>query len=371
MGGRTEKLVGETEGLVVELKTVRRQGLVRLRDVELPRLTSVVRALGLPDDAAQLEGSLARLLTEVIAGLDDQLANAAACTFGLARGSLHWSPAQRRQAAAEVYGIDPQSFRRRQEIDLLHLVAARILASLARPGADTAAGTGTEPLPIGATRRVEIATRQGPRVVTVHRGPVEALRDVDVVVSSENTYLEMAKTFRTSLSGSLRNAAARRDAVGGLVEDVLQDELREWLRRNGRTGLSVAPGVVVPTSSGELAKHGIRRVYHAAVAEPRPFSNGYDVSPGALQRAVRNVFLLARADPERPPLRSVCLPLLGAGRAGLEPATSFGLIWRALLDELDEPARWEVHLLTRSEMGAAAVIRGLEIGAPSRSQARL
>jgi hypothetical protein len=54
-------------------------------------------------------------------------------------------------------------------------------------------------------------------------------------------------------------------------------------------------------------------------------------------------------------LRSLCLPLFGAGRGGLSPKTSFSYLWAALGRELLDDDRWDVHLLARSEATAIAV----------------
>jgi hypothetical protein len=157
--------------------------------------------------------------------------------------------------------------------------------------------------------------------------------------------------YQSSLSGTLRNAAARWDGTGALTDDVLQRELQEWLHRRGRSGGAVAPGTVVPTGPGELAAQGIRRIYHAAVAVPWPRSYGYAIEPGAVVRAVRQVFALVREERDRhePPLRSLCLPLFGAGRGGLAAETSWSYLWAALEGELYVRDAPDVYLLTRRD----------------------
>lgn len=63
--------------------------------------------------------------------------------------------------------------------------------------------------------------------VTVHVLPVELLTGIDVIVSSENTYLQMSKTFRDTVSGSLRRGAAIRGPAGEIIDDVLARELAD------------------------------------------------------------------------------------------------------------------------------------------------
>jgi hypothetical protein len=102
---------------------------------------------------------------------------------------------------------------------------------------------------IGPVKRLVIDTAIGTHAVpiTVHVLPVELLTGIDVVVSSENVYLQMSKTFRQTVSGSLRRAVSSRGSAGEIIDDVLAKELAEWLGKHGQMGLSVQPGTVVAT----------------------------------------------------------------------------------------------------------------------------
>jgi O-acetyl-ADP-ribose deacetylase (regulator of RNase III) len=185
-------------------------------------------------------------------------------------------------------------------------------------------------------------------------------------VAPGNIYLELPQQFKSSVSAAIRRAATVRGPDGRIVADVVADELQSWLRRNGRPGLPVAPGTVVATSSGSMAGRGVRRIYHAAIASPRPGTNDYDVEPTAIAHAVRNVFALARAERRRfdPALRSLGFPLLGAGRGGLHPATSFAWIWTSVEREIVDDCTWEIHFITRCRPTADLIIARLaEAGA--------
>ncbi|MFE0106955.1 alpha/beta fold hydrolase [Streptomyces sp. NPDC059009] len=214
-----------------------------------------------------------------------------------------------------------------------------------------------EPFPRGAgflaerDRRGPLTVRTGSGTTSfyVHGGPVEQLADVDVIVSSENVYLQMSQFFKASTSGSLRRAAARRGAAGEIKEDVAGDQLAEWLRAHGRYGLPVPEGTVAPTSSGALAAKGVQRIYHAAITNPVLGTNSYHVNPNAITTAVHNVFALARSERAELDLdlSSICLPAFGAGRGGMDVAGSFDLIWDALMSELDRDPSWTIHFTTR------------------------
>jgi O-acetyl-ADP-ribose deacetylase (regulator of RNase III) len=181
-----------------------------------------------------------------------------------------------------------------------------------------------------------------PRQIQLHVHPVDLLRDVDVVVSPTNTYLALPDAFKSSVAASLRRAGADRAPGGRLLADLVHDELRAWATEHG---VPVLPGTVAPTGPGALAAQGIRRLYHAAVARPRPGTNDYDVLPSDITRSAVTVFRLMAAEDLQP--RSVCFPLLGAGRGGLPAAVSAQALWAAVEAEFARGAEWEVHFVVR------------------------
>nr|WSX77055.1 alpha/beta fold hydrolase [Streptomyces sp. NBC_00899] len=183
----------------------------------------------------------------------------------------------------------------------------------------------------------------------LHGGPVEQLKNVDVIVSSENTYLQLSQFFKPSTSGSLRWAAAEKSEGGQILQDVAGDHLADWLRAQGSYGLPVREGTVAPTPSGALLRRNVQRIYHAAIATPVSGTNNYRVSSQAIPRAVHNTFDLARRERQELglPLSSICFPLFGAGRGEMSVLASFELIWVPLMNELADDPSWSIHFATR------------------------
>jgi hypothetical protein len=130
---------------------------------------------------------------------------------------------------------------------------------------------------------------------------------------------------------------------------------------SGRAGLPVAAGTVAAGTPGQMANQRIRRIYHAAITVPIPGTNHYDVEPAAIASSVRNVFGLARAERHlfEPALSSLAFPLLGAGRGGLAPATSFTWLWTALEREVRQDGSWEIHFVTRRRSLADLIVAKL------------
>ncbi|RLV72684.1 Appr-1-p processing protein [Streptomyces rapamycinicus] len=373
--------------LLEELKSIRRPGLPDLRSIDRPALRAAAVAGGFCDGSDDAPAGIEALLKEAVRRLGerDLLGQAAAHTFGLLPDRRGAPAHDRRKTAAAVYGVTSERFRKHQEPQVVQQLAEAVLTILREPpplsggpgptGRSPGPGAGArlpaEPSAAGQSTlarggrvsrigqepplRVDSVPVDAQSTFTLHVSPIELLRDIEVLVSSENVYLEMSKTFRPTVSGALRLAAAVRDPAGEIVDDVLARELAAWLRAHGRPGLPIRPGTVVPTSPGALAARGVRRIYHAAVATP--LDDTYEVRPESIARAVSACFALARAERDRyePALSSICFPLLGAGRGGLAPAVSATWLRWAIRDELARDARWRVHLVVRSREIAEAV----------------
>ncbi|MEU8861484.1 macro domain-containing protein [Streptomyces umbrinus] len=379
--------------LVAELRALRKVGLSRVRQISHPGLAAAASAAGLPTGPEEPAAGIERLLRAAVHWLDGsvpspaghlipdppaagpvgELARAAAHSFGLV-GAASQIAGERRKAAAAVFGVTTESFRHRQERQVIDRLADAVLG-LAGAGAPPEGN----PLPQATPSDVPpaVARMTGPPVhydtipgavaahpdIQVHLSPIELLRDIDVLVSSENTYLEMSKIFRNTVSGALRRAAATRDETNAVIDDPLARELRDWMARHGRSGLQVPPGTVVPTGPGALARRGVRRVLHAAVAVPRRTGNGYEACESTVVEAVSAAFRVAAGerDAHEPPLASLCFPVLGAGRGGLQPERAARWLRWAVEEELRADPRWTVHLVTRTP-ALIPVLRGAEQG---------
>ncbi|MEV6956006.1 macro domain-containing protein [Streptomyces sp. NPDC051183] len=356
----------------MELRAVRRVGVVGLDEAQFPLLTSVTVAQpGLAPGPVPL--AVEQLLLRAVSGLDGDLYAAATLTLGLTPDLRDAPPYERRRRAAEVYRLSNERFRKKQEIEVLKQVAQQIcrLAASKEP-AGPAVREPEAALPPRLRQHVLHCRDQGrPLDVTLHIRSVAELTGVDVVVSPSNVHLELPPMHKGSVAAALRRAAARRDAAGDVVEDPLYDELRAWRERYGAIRRPVHPGTVAATGSGALIARGIRRIYHAAVAVPRAGTNDYGVQAQDIATAARRVLDLmaeesagsgeegeaGRSASGVRPLRSVCFPLIGAGRGGLPPAAAASALGAALCAH---PRRdVAVHLVTRRISVAHSIAEAL------------
>jgi hypothetical protein len=372
-GGQAQPAVDD---VVADLRVLRERGLVMIRHTELPALrlaaawAVTVGTLPAGPPAALDTGPRAveALVRVAVNHLDGgELGTSATHTFGLAPGDRDKPAQDRRRKAALAYNVSLERFRKHHEKRVIEQVAEKIMELCQPLPASSGPGSPSGPRPQdgpperGEEVRLEGRAKGARFPVTVHVQPVELLRDVDVVVAPANIYLALPQPYKASVSAALRRGSARHSADGSVVADEVAEELRAWIAANGRPGMPVAEGTVAATTSGAMADQGVRRIYHAAVAAPRPATNDYDVQPTAIARAVHAVFAVARAERERfsPPLGSLCFPLLGAGRGGLAPATSFDWIWSALEHELRADNTWEIHFIAHRKAVAEVIVAGI------------
>ncbi|MGH3157771.1 MAG: macro domain-containing protein, partial [Streptosporangiaceae bacterium] len=292
----------------------------------------------------------------------------AMATFGLARGTRDMTAAERRQRAALVYRVSVERFRKHHERIVIEQVAEEILKLCAAQ--DPVTRPPGFPAELAAQIRLSGQLGDYSFPVVVHIEPIELLSNIDILVVPENVYLELPQPFKASVAAAVRKAAAIRGADGEVVTDVISDELQSWVHKHGRHGLPVAPGTVVVTSSGDMASQGISSIYHVAIASPRPGTNDYDVEPTVIATGVRNVLAAARtARPlAGPPLSSIAFPLLGAGRGGLDPATSFAWLWASLERDIRDNGPWDIHFVTNRRTLAELIVGKLREAGVIRAQ---
>lgn len=378
-----------------ELRTLRRRGLMHLRHLDLPVLLRIAHRCGYVRHAERpWEGIRSLLMDSVDALGGGNLGDATAALFGLRQGLGGVAPQDLRQLAAKelVAGTDKfpnaETFRKNHEPVVIAQLVDEILRrddDIARHPTDTEVPRNPEHDVaalldfLGPDRHRRFTRRYGPYVVEgadpgmgdaprvfVDAGPVEELRGVQVLVSSENVYLEPDRMFSSSLSGHLRRAAAERNPEGFVLRDVVGEELAAWVKARSHPGVSFPAGTVALTSPGALAAFGVVKILHAAVAFPRAGTSGYDIPPDGVVRAVRRCFELARAA-RAAAGRShetwhINFPLFGAGEGGQSSRDSFALLSPTVLGELAADPTWHVHISTWTGGETLDVLQALSEG---------
>lgn len=163
-------------------------------------------------------------------------------------------------------------------------------------------------------------------------GNLTKIKFVDVWVNSENTNMQMAGFYDRSVSGAIRYFGAKRDAASNVQEDVIGNALIEALHGS----VSVTPGGVIWTSSGELAKtHKVRGILHAAAVQGQPGSGYRQIEDVGRCMTSALDYLDERNETEQPRFQTIIFPLLGAGQGQAKREATAQALLVAALDHLE------------------------------------
>jgi len=185
-------------------------------------------------------------------------------------------------------------------------------------------------------------------------GNLSKVKFADIWVNSENSNMQMAGFYDRSVSGAIRYYGAKKDAASNVVEDLIANALAETLHGS----LSVVPGRVVWTSSGELAKtHKVRGILHAAAVQGQPGSGYRQIED--IGRCVTSAldYLDEKNEMELPPFQTIIFPLLGTGQGQAKREATARALLMAALDHLEahpECAITTVYFLAYTDAEQAA-----------------
>ncbi len=179
-----------------------------------------------------------------------------------------------------------------------------------------------EPLPTGCDTVYELPA-DPERQIALLTGDIALLGDLeaDVVVSLEDTHLQPARFFETSvpgaISGTLRFMDAEKTPDGRVARDRLSEELREQIGKLG-IALPVMPGTVVAAPTHGLRKMGVDYVFHVAALQGS-VGDGYVMLDEVLDDCVRGAFNRFAELAPGSDLETILFPMLGAAASRLEP----------------------------------------------------
>ncbi len=161
--------------------------------------------------------------------------------------------------------------------------------------------------------------------VGLKTGALDVVRGVDIWVNSENTDMLMDRAIGRSISARIRLLGASKDEQGNVIEDTVGDALRYAVGQRRKVRI----GTVIVTESGMLkTSHGVQLIFHVATVQGG-FGVGVKASREDLKLCTHQV--LQRAETvskklswlireklfKQRRLRSILIPMLGAGAGGL------------------------------------------------------
>lgn len=171
--------------------------------------------------------------------------------------------------------------------------------------------------PPGQSHTLEFRHVQSKRVAGIKTGSITDIEDVEVWVNPENTNMLMDRFFGRSVSAAIRwHGASKRKLSNGreVVErDIIADAIRRQL--DGRNFVRI--GEAIETEPGELARKGVRSIFHLAIAEGF-YEQGLKTDVPTLKSCVDRVLekIEAKNTTSLRPYRSVLVPMIGTGQGG-------------------------------------------------------
>jgi O-acetyl-ADP-ribose deacetylase (regulator of RNase III) len=179
-----------------------------------------------------------------------------------------------------------------------------------------------KPAPLKVTEIREFSSPEiGEKRLGFVTGDIVKIKGVDVWVNPENTKMEMARLHDDSISACIRYFGAKRGHTGHVERDTIAEELRKCMGSSA----AVEPGMVIPTSAGELRRsHGVKVVLHVAGQHGEP-GKGYLPIRNYTTCITQALESAERLNCDRwsrwrygGPLRSVIFPLFGT-RSDADP----------------------------------------------------
>ena len=168
--------------------------------------------------------------------------------------------------------------------------------------------------------------------VYCYLGSIENISDIDVVVTSENTNLDLGGISGTSVSGRIRKMAASFNDKHELEKDYLNDFINDWKKDNGLGPFNKGQCIISPPFNAKKA--GIKSIVHAVAIE----KNG-GMPANMDDSATRNIVQYSITHTIEKNYKSIFIPVfgLGSGRVDRQRAidATVGTI-KAILDRTDE-----------------------------------
>lgn len=228
------------------------------------------------------------------------------------------------------------------------------------------------------------------RKICLAAGDMTDMPNIDVLVNTENNYMQMARIYESNVLSSVLRREGSLIKNGKIIEDTVQRELDQQIATG--EGLGSRPieiEQVIPTHAGHprsyLVKNGARFIFHASTVYVHPRNR--KVTPiqtdAGIQQTVSNclnLFLevhqnrgvIAAPESDRyaseqkaaetyQPIKSIIFPLFGAGQGGrstIEVAPPMIEAFKAFLHKHKKTADFpleSIHLCVFSELDVGII----------------
>ncbi len=140
-------------------------------------------------------------------------------------------------------------------------------------------------------------------------GSIKDVRDIKVIVTSENSDLDLASLSSTSISGRVRCMASTKNLAGEIIKDSLLDNINDFKKKNKKYS-NYKLGTCVFSLPFELKKQGVEHIIHA-VSIKKNSDNTITCEDDAIKEIIKisiNFCIKNSCD-------SIFIPIFGIGSA--------------------------------------------------------
>jgi ADP-ribose pyrophosphatase len=198
------------------------------------------------------------------------------------------------------------------------------------------------------------AQGKAPCVLGIKTGHISLIKNVDVWVNSENTFMLMDRFFNRSLSATIRTLGAQKHPNNGAI---MEDTIGNALLQEMGSRAFVKPGTVLDTAAGALEDtHNVQRIFHVASVRGE-IGQGLGGSLADIELSIDNVLKSINAAR----YSSALLPIFGTGSGRLatgDVAPSLVKCARAFLEKKTRGPLNKIYILANSE-GEYEILRSV------------
>lgn len=168
-----------------------------------------------------------------------------------------------------------------------------------------------KPEAINSEKKIVGHWKLGNSNVHCYNGNISEIREADIIITSEDTGLELGSITGTSISGRVRKLAATVYNTGEIKKDNLGDFIANWKKEHGKMS-NFELGVCVPCPAFEASKNNIKKIL-AAVAIKKNQDKTTTIDDAALTKILK--FALEEARQNN--YQSIFIPVFGLGSGNL------------------------------------------------------
>ncbi|EJU9788321.1 TPA: hypothetical protein I7686_21270 [Vibrio vulnificus] len=184
--------------------------------------------------------------------------------------------------------------------------------------------------------------------VDCYLGSVKNIRDIDVIVTSENTNLNLGSISGSSVSGRVRSMAASFNSDQELKKDNLKDHIENWKKSKNLGPYNKGLCIISPPFNAK--KYGIKSIINAVAIEKNSEysatierSSIVSIVEQAIAHAIENKF------------KSIFIPVFGLGSGNVNQAKALSYTVDSVLSNLkktDEELNIYIGVYTANDCAA-------------------